>query len=440
MLQDPAKGSRASAVVLRRVASSPSRRVERSDDPAHLNEISNLESTENAVGEAWEPMGPFGIAAAGAATFSGRVLDIEVDFFGLQRVAAATGGLWDNGPGGWTCITETLNTQVIGSFDTDPFSDQTIIVGTGEPALHGGTGVWRTTDLGQTWTHCNLVPEPNSVYRVRYSYNGTDIFVAAGTGFYLSQDGGWNWLHSVNFGAVTEIARHPVDYDVVYVTVHGQGLYKSSDGGASFSEIVRPGLPDTGMGRGSISISGADPDRYYVAYADGAGGYLGVYRSTDGGLFWSDVSPPDYMGQQGWYDNVISASPRDPDLVLAGGIQMMRSTDGGSSWSTVASPHLHADQHHIVWSWIGNTVWVGNDGGGCSSSDGGATWTTGWNTFPITQYYHLDVGLEDTDVACGGTQDNGIVLSTNGGATWNSGSPGTVAASASTPTARTASS
>ena len=131
---------------------------------------------------------------------------------------------------------------------------------------------------------------------------------------------------------------------------------------------------------------------------------LGVYKTTNGGGAWSTINPgEDIFGGQGWYDNVISVCPTDPDIVLLGGVTFWRSSDGGSNWSKIETPDLHADNHRIRWSEDGNNVWVASDGGLAFSNDKGITWKTDNNWFPITQYVNFDVDREGKNI-CGGSQ------------------------------------
>ncbi|MCA9751467.1 MAG: T9SS type A sorting domain-containing protein, partial [Gemmatimonadetes bacterium] len=192
-----------------------------------------------------------------------------------------------------------------------------------------------------------------------------------------------------------------------------------------WNELPSPDLPQTDLGRGAITICASDPDRLYVTWANSASSLRGVYRTTDGGVTWTDVSPHEFLWGQGWYNNTIAVSPTDPDLVLAGGGELLRSTDGGATWTGANDPALHADFHACEWSADGTQVWVGHDGGFSHSTDAGLTWSAADNTLPITQFVLVGASPSaEPFVLGGGSQDNGISLTTDGGASWRFGHGG----------------
>ncbi|MCB9466381.1 MAG: T9SS type A sorting domain-containing protein [Candidatus Eisenbacteria bacterium] len=369
---------------------------------------------------AWQPYGPFGMVTTSGGQFSGRIVDVNVGPDGIRAVAAASGGVWIRDPAGWQAITEDLTTQWIGSLDVHPTDPNVMLVGTGEPFLRSGTGLWKTTDRGDSWTSISLSPEPATCFRLRYGANGALVHGAFDLGYYRSTDGGDTWTRRLNLGWPTDLALDPTNPNVLYLTIYDQGLFRSINGGLNWTEVMGTGLPQSDIGRGSIAVCASDPNRIYVAYARHNGSMLGTFRTTDGGSTWTDITPvDDYYWGQGWYNNTISVSPTDPDLVFAGGGGLIRSTNGGDSWEVVSSPSVHADCHASVWSNDGAEFWLGHDGGWCHTSDGGVSWTSDDNTLPITQF--VLIGASSTEVPFvlgGGSQDNGISVTTDGGASW----------------------
>ncbi len=387
-------------------------------------EVQNTPS-ENDLGislvTSWTSLGPFGMNVPGGAKYSGRILDIEVDGTPSIRLAAASGGLW-----GFVLVfpvdfTTTLSSLAIGTFDSDPTNEQVIFVGTGEPRQRGGTGMWRTTNRGGTWTPVSLSPTPSGFYLIRFNPGSSSIIHAVSTsGYYRSTNSGTSWSR-LRTGDATDLAINPSNPSIMYTAIWGAGVYKTTDGGTTWSQMTTGGIPTADVGRTAISLCVSSPNTVYVAIGKNSDNtMLGVYKTTNGGTSWLNVSPGvNYMGQQGWYDNAIGVSPTDANNVLAGGITLQRTTNGGTSWTQIDDPNVHVDHHAITWDNAGTSVWNGNDGGMSFSADAGATWSTIANSLPITQYVFIDVDHNTNRAYAGGSRDNGISLTVNDGSTWD---------------------
>ena len=391
------------------------------------NEVQSLPSEKELPDfdsvNSWEMIGPNYMQTPGGTRFTGRVTDIEV-VGGANprvRVASASGGVWRFylGP---IPMTESLPSQWIGSFATHPADENTMIVGTGENRLHGGAGLYKTTDGGQTWVRKTLSAEPAGYYRIRYAPNGTTVHAASTSGYYRSSDGGETW-NRILTTETTDLAIKPLNPQILYATLWGQGLWRSVDGGLSWTQMATPGIPTTGMNRGAVTWTAANTLYTYVLFSRADNNqFMGVYRTTDGGNSWTSLAVPwELMWGQGTYNCVISASPANANLVLAGGGMLIRSTNGGSNWTDASAANgwqLHADYHAITWNSTGTDVWVGNDGGYVHSADAGLTFDSSANFLPITQYYHIDTGVSNDNVIAGGSQDNGTSMTTDGGVSW----------------------
>jgi photosystem II stability/assembly factor-like uncharacterized protein len=393
------------------------------------NDINRLPDERNvhvAVNN-WSLLGPMGQNVTGSsAKYSGRQLDIKVENVPSTRIASASGGLW-----GFIIIlfiaipvnlSENIpNTQVIGSFDSKPTDANLIIVGTGEPYQRGGSGMWRTTNGGTTWTNITG-PGAAAFYKVRWDpINASTVHATNANGYYKSTDDGQTWTKYLN-GDCSDLAINQSNSNIVYVPVWGDGLYKSTNAGLNFSKVTTSGIPTSNVGRTAVSICKGNTNIVYVGMGrNDNNNTLGAYKSTNDGASWTTVTPnASYLGGQAWYDNFISVCPTNSNIVLAGGVGLWRSTNGGTSWTQVSDPNVHADQHCATWSADGNSVHVGNDGGDSfSNGDQGATWITSGNILPITQYVNIDVGTNNTSMIFGGSQDNGMSGTTNGGSIWN---------------------
>lgn len=374
----------------------------------------------------WRVIGPYGsVSPNSGARFSGRMLDIEVGNSTNPLLATASGGLW--GYLGFlpVCVSDDVTSLAIGSLASYPGNPSIILIGTGEPKVRSGTGMWRTTNSGVSWTHIDISPFPGNFYRIRHqTFFANYMHAATSEGYYRSTDGGLSWtkhLDGVSGNGISDIAINPNNPNIIYAGKWGDGIYKSTNNGVNWNKVTTPGIPVTDVGRISLTIGTSNSDKIYTMMESSSGNnMLGIFISTNDGATWSDVSPPEnVLGNQGWYDNVIGVCPANSNIVLAGGVRLYRSTNSGTSWTKLTDLDIHADQHAIEWTSDGSSVYIGNDGGVAYSSDQGVTFATGINYIPVTQYVNFDVGESNRGVIYGGSQDNGITGTTNGGQTWS---------------------
>ena len=380
----------------------------------------------------WEVIGPWGMANSSSpgTYYSGRILDIEPPQNGATtRIASASGGLWQYFILVFLAIPVPMSneptSQAAATFATKPSDKNTVFLGTGEQWQRGGTGLWKTVDGGSNWTNVSITPTPSAFYRIRYSPGNPNVIHAVTSlGYYRSDDGGVTWTRKYT-GNMTDLAIDPVTPSNLYAGKWGDtltgGLYYSASGGDAWTKIVSPrGIPPTNVGRTAVTICNSNPNVIYVLMTRNDNyDLLGVYKSTNRGVNWTNVSPTaSDLGGNGWYNAVISVSPTNPNIVLVGMTNLLRTSNGGASWTVINTPDVHVDHHAITWSSDGTKVWNGNDGGMSYSSDAGVAWATIGNNFAITQYYNFDVGITNPQVVFGGSQDNGLSGRTNAGSTW----------------------
>lgn len=392
-------------------------------------EIKTVAHEKSGTRGAWQLEGPSGMAWSDGSTFSGRVLDLDIRNSETLRVASASGGFWTHESILFFLVpiplTDNLSSQAIGSFSTDPWDEDFVLVGTGEMAVRGGTGMYLTDNGGETWFSISMSPQPSTFSRVRHDPdNPYVVHAATDIGYFRSSDRGVTWTRTLNTGPVSDLAINPWNTSTLYAAVWGDGIYRSENYGLTWTKLG--GLPTANLQRAAIAIAPSLPSVIYVAFSRTStvpaqhSTMLGVYRSWNAGDNWENVSPAaNYMGGQGWYNNVLTVDPSDPNVVFAGGVKLMKSINGGTSWAEVHGPGIHPDYHALAWSSDGSHLYAGHDGGWSFSTDKGATWNSQANIMPITQYYNIDAFPTGEQVIGGGTQDNGIPLTTDGGEHWD---------------------
>ena len=259
------------------------------------------------------------------------------------------------------------------------------------------------------------------------------VFAARNSGLWRSQDGGDSWSRLI-YGYVSDAAIDPSNPNRVYAALGvtlgdtWNGLYRSNDGGINWEVLL--GLPSgPTVGRISIALAPSNPSIIYAALARSSDQQLwGIFRSSDGGGSWSLLPAPallfDSAGQgQGYFDNVLAIDPRDPNTIYAGGLELWKSSDAGATWRVLSlaatgSRVIHEDQFCIAFK-PGNpdTIYVGNEGGIYTSPDGGNTWRSLNNGLAITQFNSVAVDPQNFLNVLGGTQGQGLVQ-LSGGSIW----------------------
>jgi len=381
----------------------------------------------------WKSLGPNNIG--------GRTLAIAVDPVNPNIVwaGAASGGLWKTTNGGtglnsWSYINTGFNTISVSSVVIDQSNHNVMYIGTGEISLYQrplvgtvgarasyGMGILKSTDGGSSWTQTGLTftfPQITAVERIVLNPKNTHtIYTATSEGVYKSTDGGASWSVSNSVLMAMDVAINPIDTTILY-SAHGNsnsslspGIYQSTDAGNSWTQLTN-GLPSSNFGRTALAISPINPSVIYAGITD-ASIYqtIGLYRTTDGGATWAVVSTQDYVGTQGWYNNVVVIDPRSTDTVFCSGYSIYKSTNGGSNLTSVSPSDVHVDHHAIAFDLTNpNVMYFGTDGGIWKSTDGGSTYIDVNNSYVTTQFYPgLAVYPLDSVTTLGGLQDNGTL-------------------------------
>ncbi|MEZ5318240.1 MAG: hypothetical protein R2752_12640 [Vicinamibacterales bacterium] len=357
---------------------------------------------------------------------------------------AVGGGLWKTTDTGdtWMPMTDgQITSSSVGAVAVSESNPDVVYIGTGESCIRGniqpGDGAYKSTDAGKTWTHIGF-REAENISKIRVDpTNANIVFVAAfgkygvdneERGLFKSTDGGATWRKVLYRDAKTGAIDVSIDRNnprVVYAALWqayrkeyqmssggpGSGLFKSTDGGETWTEITKnQGLPQEGaIGRIGVSVSGADSSRVYALVENDNGG---LFSSDDAGATWSLVNDSRNIRQRAFYYTHVFADPKAKDTVYVLNTSAYKSTDGGRSLTNVGGG-THGD-HHDLWIDPDNPQHLvnGNDGGGTVSTQGGSgTWTD--EDYPTAQYYHAVTTKHMPYHVCGAQQDGSTVCLPN---------------------------
>jgi photosystem II stability/assembly factor-like uncharacterized protein len=314
------------------------------------------------------------------------------------------------------------------------------VVGRADEAYFGavGGGLWKTTDGGENWSPVtDFKITSASVGAVAVSETEPDLVfigtgeacirgnIIPGDGMYRSRDAGETWEHIgfTDTDAISKVRVHPTDPDIVFAAVFGKygadseerGVFKSTDGGETWTEITRnPGMPHEGMvGRIGLAVSSANSNRVYALFENDDGG---LFRSEDGGDTWELVNSERRIRQRAFYYTHVFADHQDEDVVYVQNTSLFRSTDGGATYEVINNG-THGDFHDF---WIDPDdaahLVVGNDGGGAVSFTTGEAWTD--QEFSTSQFYRVVTTAHTPFHVCGSQQDNSTLCLPSD---WNAG-------------------
>jgi len=369
--------------------------------------------------------------------------DRSVFYFG-----ACAGGVWKTVDGGvyWRCVSDGFfSSAAIGALEVSNADRNVIYAGTGETAIRldvsYGDGVYKSTDAGRTWHHLGL-HETRFVGRIRIHPKDPDVvYVAAlgdafganeARGVFRSRDGGKTWskvlYRDADSGAV-DLSMDPHNPRILFAAFWqarrsfwsissggpGSGLFRSTDGGDTWTEIsVNPGLPTGSLGKIGVAVSPACSGRVW-ALVEAEAAQTGLYRSEDYGESWVLVSSNRDLMHRPWYYTHVFADPCHAETVYVANLQLWKSTDGGASFTEIQTPH--GDNHDL---WIDprdpNRMIEGNDGGACGSFNGGQTWSSIYSQ-PTAQFYRIDIDNQYPYRVYATQQDN-TTISTPSAAVW----------------------
>ncbi|MBK7980660.1 MAG: hypothetical protein IPK06_11840 [Ignavibacteriae bacterium] len=422
----------------------------------------------------WTSIGPKAIDMSSSfiphwGKVSGRVKGVAVHPTNpnIVYIGAAAGGIWktENGGNNWSDMSGDLNLLTFGAIAIDPNNPNTVYAGTGE-AMAGlnnvtfeGDGLYKSTDGGISWTKItngfgvqtqfsDIVVSPHNSNIILASIGSGNWNNSAPTneGVWRSSDAGITWTRVVNLGDAFDVAFHPTDVNKAYAGIGGKnasgGFLVSNDAGINWTQS-NTGLPAPNtITRIQFSVSPSLSSTIYallynnVAFSSGHNTV--VFKSTDSGLNWSQISSGvlisgTYNGStisdQGSYDLCLDVNPTNVDNVFFGNVELSKTIDGATisfvrkTPSTFANPGawdapIHVDIHKIAFAPSNpNIIYIGCDGGIYKSIDGGLNFTDINNNLNTVQFYNIASDPNNENILYGGAQDNGNFSTSNKGAT-----------------------
>ena len=292
-------------------------------------------------------------------------------------------GVYKSTDAGRTWVhTGLADTSQIGRIRIDPGDpDIVYVAAVGHPyGANSERGVFRSKDGGRSWNKVLFVDEKTGAADIAMDPSNPQVLYAS------------TW----------QVLRTPWN---IASTGPGGGLYKTTDGGETWTRLAS-GLPDSPLGKIGVTVSPANPQRVWATVeADEKGG---VYRSDDGGRTWQLLNDGFNMTARQYYYGHVFADPLDANTVYTFCAKYFyKSTDGGLTYSEVQTPH---SDYHDLWIDPKDPLRMvnGSDGGAAVTFNGGRTWSSLDNQ-PTAQFYAV---ITDNTVPYriyGSQQDNTTV-------------------------------
>ncbi len=406
---------------------------------ADQNESSFI-SDSSLNGMRWRLVGPFrGGRALAASGISGSSTTF---YFG-----AVDGGVWKTTNAGltWKPISDGQVNPSIGALAISQSNPNVIYAGTGEADMRSdityGNGIYKSTDGGESWKHIGLdnsrhigkiLIDPDNPQIVLAAALGSAYAPSYERGVFKTTNGGKTWkqvlIKNDSTGAI-DLAWDTKDIKVVYASLwqaqrtpwsqyppeegSGSGLYKSTDEGSTWSEVSYKGLPDDSFGRIGISVVEGSNGQKVYALIQALHKGSGLYYSSNGGNSWQLMSDNVQITTRMWYFGRIFIDPQNPKIIYAPNRSVFKSTDGGKTFFAIKGQPGGDDYHYI---WIDPTndhhLIVASDQGTVISLDNGKTWSS-WYNQPTAQFYHVTTDNQFPYRIYGAQQDAGTVSITS---------------------------
>ncbi len=375
----------------------------------------------------------------GPALMSGRINDLENHPTNARIIYTGTagGGVWKSNDGGATfnpIFDEHV--QSIGVVKLDPKDpDNVIWVGTGETwtrnSVSVGDGLYKSVDGGSNWKEIPGFEKSERIASIAINPNNTDeVYVGVlgalwsdseDRGVYKTTDGGKTWnkiLYVSPSTGAADVIMDPKNPNVLYASMWefrrtgwgfnsgglNSALYKSTNGGTSWNKIHN-GFPSGKLGRIAIAMAPSDSNILYSVLETEEPSKNGLWKSTNAGQSWEHLNNDFGLVVRPFYFSRITVDPKDPNIIVKGGLSGSISRDGGKTFKDLGN--MHSDIHDITFD-IKNSdiIYSGTDGGVYRSWNGGTTFEIVEN-LPLSQFYHISLDDAEPYNVYGGLQDNG---------------------------------
>lgn len=399
--------------------------------------VNKNRSSSAGLNTAWVPLGPGNIG--------GRIncVAIHPTQNNIKLTGSACGGIFKTVNNGavWYPVFDDNSILSIAQIVFQESNPNIVYACTGDPNISGtpfiGNGIYKSTDMGETWTYlglnqCGIVSDlvihpgnPNILYAAAM---GNPFARDNNRGLYKSTDGGNTWsnvLFLADEAGISDVDIDPVNPNNLLAAgwnrirnnqeslIFGDEtrVYRSTDGGQTWTTLTN-GLPNYGTSRIGIERSKQNPSKIYTVVVDSTLDLQGVYKSVNNGVSWTAVDittlDPFIFNGFGWYFGKLAIDPTDDDQIFVLAVDLWKFNAGGT-WEMCGPPwytyEVHADKHDLVFDNAGN-YFLATDGGLYSSSDQGFTWTDEEN-IQNSQFYRVAASPWLSNEQAGGMQDNG---------------------------------
>ncbi|HEX4065508.1 MAG TPA: glycoside hydrolase [Acidobacteriaceae bacterium] len=397
----------------------------------------HAQQTDTALyaGMRWRSIGPF---RAGRVSAVAGIPGNSAIYY----MASPGGGVWKTVDGGvvWKPIFDSVPVASIGAMVVSPSNPDIIYVGTGDVSLVGGAvnsgnGIYKSTDAGATWTHIGL-DDTEHIGAMWIDPTNPDVVVVAALGktfspnpergIFKTTDGGKSWrkvLYKDEETGGIDVTFDATNPKIGYATLwhhyvspgktedliggtHGGAVYKTTDGGDSWTPITGSGFPTGNLGR--IGVATAMGGQRVYAIVSGERGEGGFYRSDDGGATWTKSTSDSRVVGNGYFSRVF-IDPKNPDILYVAQTSLYRSVDDGHTFVSYKGAPGGDDNHAL---WIDPTdpsrMIMASDQGATISMDTGKSWSS-WYNQPTGQIYHMSTDSRFPYWVYGTQQDSGSV-------------------------------
>ncbi|OJJ15183.1 hypothetical protein BKI52_39655 [marine bacterium AO1-C] len=357
----------------------------------------------------WRELGPFNWTRTQSwSPGLGRIVSIAVEPSqqNIMYAGSPGGGIWKSVNAGqsWQPLGDRMTNMSIWSIAIDPNNVNTVFLG------NSAGQIMKSTNGGSTWSEIYRVS--GTPRRILIHPGSSRIFVGTTRALYRSTNGGSSFSVVLNTKA-EDVEFKPGNTNIVYAC--GNSFYRSTNGGSSFSRVTSGIVSSERL---KMAVTPANPDLVYLVQKRGSSfGYL--YRSSNSGASfsvrsnYSTVSTSQVYFTQASRDMAITVSNTNANEVHVGGMDYSRSLDGGVSFTKLAAWNAPNDRSYIhadveVLQYVNGTIYAGTDGGIFRSRDRGnnmADLTQGG--LAVRQYYRIGGAATDANMIVGGAQDNG---------------------------------